>query len=259
MKLNEFDISNIVERFYSRIDKTGDCWLWDTPKSYRYGMFYIKRNEKQAHIGVHRMAYLLKYGEIPDGLLVCHRCDTPMCVNPEHLFLGTNKDNIHDCVVKGRFTTHNAKLTKPQLEEICLRRKRGETLQAIADLYGISQGRIYQIVNKFGCPRLDNSGEHQGRSKLTWKDVNEIRLQYNPHKIGNAQKLATEYDIYTYHIYKIWNNEIWKDPAYTPPTLLQHHKWTEEEVVDVRSRREKGESLRFIAESYGISGEAKLK
>ena len=74
------------------------CWLWLGSKQ-RYGVFYNSRHNYRAH----RIAWILTYGPIPDGLLVCHHCDNPPCCNPKHLFLGTSSDNARDSVAKGRW------------------------------------------------------------------------------------------------------------------------------------------------------------
>lgn len=97
-----------TERFWSRRQIVGDCWLWTRTKKFReypaggvvpyYGSFW---SEGRSYI-VHRLAYELTYGPIPKGLEVCHRCDTPACFNPDHLFLGTHTDNMRDKVKKGR-------------------------------------------------------------------------------------------------------------------------------------------------------------
>src|SRR5690349_3504200 len=87
------------ERFWSIVDKSKDCWEWKNSLNQSgYGVFY------QNSVGyfAHRVSYFLMNGEIPIGLLVCHKCDNPKCVNPEHLFLGTSKDNMLDKVLKGR-------------------------------------------------------------------------------------------------------------------------------------------------------------
>lgn len=75
------------------------CWLWAKAcKDNGYGMTYLNRSA----ITAHRCSWILNRGPIPIGMCVCHKCDTPACVNPDHLFLGTNRDNINDCQRKGR-------------------------------------------------------------------------------------------------------------------------------------------------------------
>ena len=74
------------------------CWLWKTTPKSRYAQAY-KNNRA---IPAHRLSYQIYIGEIPKGLFVCHKCDIPGCVNPKHLFVGTQKDNMQDCSVKGR-------------------------------------------------------------------------------------------------------------------------------------------------------------
>lgn len=87
-------------RFWKYVDKSGDCWIW-TGARYPagYGAFGPKGT---GAMGAHRYSWMLAHGEIPDGLSVLHKCDVRCCVNPAHLFLGTQKDNIADMVAKGR-------------------------------------------------------------------------------------------------------------------------------------------------------------
>lgn len=86
------------ERFLSKIIKNNDCWIWQGHLHHGYGRFSIKCKSYIAS----RAAYILFKGKIPDKLYVCHSCDNPACVNPEHLWLGTDKDNAQDSVIKGR-------------------------------------------------------------------------------------------------------------------------------------------------------------
>jgi len=89
-----------VEKLYNNVIIIDDCWIWMGSRSKKgYGVFNIKGKQKKAH----RISYEFHKGEIPDGLFVCHRCDTPQCINPDHLFLGTNHDNMQDAMNKGRF------------------------------------------------------------------------------------------------------------------------------------------------------------
>lgn len=81
-----------------KTDKSSGCWLW-TGARYNQGYGSMRINGKQ--IKSHRASYEAFVGSA-DGLLVCHRCDIPLCCNPDHLFLGTHRDNVHDMIAKGR-------------------------------------------------------------------------------------------------------------------------------------------------------------
>jgi hypothetical protein len=97
--------ANPATRFWRYVEKRdpGVCWEWTGNKSpYGYGRLQYKRNGHPKVVLAHRFSYALHYGQFPDELHVLHTCDNPGCVNPSHLFLGTNLDNIHDRMQKGR-------------------------------------------------------------------------------------------------------------------------------------------------------------
>jgi HNH endonuclease len=91
--------ATLSERFWSKVDKSGDCWVWTGSRDLKgYGKINIGCTPTLAH----RVSWQIKSGDIPEGLFVLHRCDNPPCVNPAHLFIGTAGDNVQDMMSKGR-------------------------------------------------------------------------------------------------------------------------------------------------------------
>jgi hypothetical protein len=91
------------ERFWRRVQKTDGCWLW-TGGTYSggYGFMRGARGRNAQNVSAHRFSYELHKGKIPKGLVVMHSCDNPACVNPNHLSVGTHKENYEDMIAKGR-------------------------------------------------------------------------------------------------------------------------------------------------------------
>lgn len=161
-------IRELESRFWAKVDQRGkdDCWNWTAyhkKTGMGYGSVMITYAARQTHRPAHRVAYELTKGPIPAGLLVLHKCDNPLCVNPNHLFTGTVKDNTQDMMQKGRSRAHylmgsknyRAKITEAQAIEIKNKyqpRKYG--CKQLAEEYGISFQAVWLIVTGKGWKHL---------------------------------------------------------------------------------------------------------
>lgn len=146
----------LSKKFWEKVEKTGGCWLWVGAKNPGgYGTIKIESSGDIHTILTHRVSWEFHFGPIPDGMLVCHHCDNPPCVNPEHLFLGTDADNAQDMIKKGRKVTkrgeqnNKAKFTTQQILDIReLWAGGGITKRDIADSYNVSDVAICNIINR---------------------------------------------------------------------------------------------------------------
>lgn len=141
-----------AQRFWSKVTRRGpdECWTWNRATGRGgYGSLTIRQKRHAAH----RLSYEMRYGPIAKGLVLRHRCDNPPCVNPTHLTPGTDADNIHDCIERGRKVQvrgeriATAKLTASQVQEI---RRLGDVRAAsgreLARRFGVSHTEIQEIL-----------------------------------------------------------------------------------------------------------------
>lgn len=137
------------EKFWERlipIPESG-CMVWDGHGT-RYGLCYTGNTAySKGQEMSHRVSYRLFKGEIPEGLLVMHKCDVPLCCNPEHLALGTHKDNMQDASRKGKFGPR--KFNSLVVEEMRRLRKEGMQVKQIAEMFGVDRGYCSRLVK--GC------------------------------------------------------------------------------------------------------------
>lgn len=133
------------QRFWEKVSKSDDrdkCWLWTgSVGGHGYGQIHKDGKPRTAH----RLSYQLSVGEIPDGMHVLHRCDVRACCNPNHLFIGSNRENMLDKISKGR---HNAprgeRSPKAKLTEDDIKQIRGINLESekIGRIYGVSGHQV---------------------------------------------------------------------------------------------------------------------
>lgn len=171
-----------LTRFWVKVVKTPGCWLWSASKNgVGYGQFRLR---SYVNVLAHRFSWELSNGAIVEGLWVLHKCDTPACVNPQHLFLGTPADNARDMWSKGRHAPLSrppraslprgdnhflrkypdraphgercgmSKLKEPQVIEIRRLAKGGAAKKDLAKLFGVAQPTIHKIVERLRWTRL---------------------------------------------------------------------------------------------------------
>lgn len=146
----EFDKDN----FESKIELIPfhECWEWVASKTgMGYGNFWFNKKS----VAAHRLSYELYVGDIPVNGVVCHSCDNPGCVNPRHLFVGTQKDNIRDCLNKKRLyiavgeSNKSSKLKNKDIVEIRYKYLSNKySMQELGDLYEVKRLTIFNIIHR---------------------------------------------------------------------------------------------------------------
>lgn len=212
-----------AERFWSHVDKRGpdDCWLWQAATVKGYGKF---KGDDRKMLAAHRVAYELTYGPIPDEMLCCHTCDTPLCCNPAHLFAGTPKDNTQDMVQKGRKGDVKGEkhgrhiLTKAQVREIRQRYAQGGTTHdELGQEYGVAGGTVANIVSGNKWTHVDGpitrsrvNGKMLRGHKLTMDDAREIRRLYAAGEMFQRE-IGEKYGISQSNVGLIIRDVIWRE------------------------------------------------
>jgi hypothetical protein len=152
---NNRTIESITDRFWRRVDKSGDCWEW---LGYRHSGFWHGQimSASRRIVWVHRLSWEIHNGPVPSGKCVLHTCDNPGCVNPYHLFLGTQRDNMKDMWRKGRGVlpktqgqyNSQAKLTDGDIRVIRDLVSQGMTRTDVANFFNVSNSTVGRIVSR---------------------------------------------------------------------------------------------------------------
>jgi hypothetical protein len=158
MALGKIPLPN-HERFWPKIHKTDGCWIWQAQLNNKgYGCFTYysqKRKRRSSSMYAHRLAWILTNGPIPKGQNVLHKCDTPACVNPDHLFLGTQRDNVRDCISKGRFNPYGGLRSNLTHDDVRAIRADPRKHHIIAADYGLLRNAVWNIKHRRSWKHVD--------------------------------------------------------------------------------------------------------
>jgi hypothetical protein len=150
--------STLATRFWEKVRVAGpdECWEWQAGQ-YRCGYGCLRVDSKRSMVGAHRVSWLLHFGPIPDRVKVCHHCDNRLCVNPAHLFLGTQADNVRDMVEKQRGPDRHGE-------------RNGRAKLTAGDVRFIrsSADSGVQLARRFGVTRTQISAI---RKRQTWRHI----------------------------------------------------------------------------------------
>ena len=195
--------SSDLERFWSKVDTNGDCWTWIAGLVHDgYGRFWLNGSTYRAN----RVSYFIQHDIDPGEELVCHTCDNPGCVRPDHLWLGSDRDNRLDCIQKDRDadrrgSKHGAsKLTEKNVEAILTSSKSQVTL---AQQYGISAGIVSEIQHgkrwqhvegnrRIDCLNTRNTTGVRGVSLCTktGRYAAELQFEKKRYRLGRFDTIA---------------------------------------------------------------------
>lgn len=249
----------------------GNCWEWTGALTRDYGVYYVKGYK---HLYAHRVSYRIATGIDPGKLLVCHHCDNPRCVRPDHFYTGDDKQNAIDKISRNR---HNAPkgenhraviLTEDQVREIYRIHSTTKLTRAkIGEIFGVTEGTIAGILSGEKWKHLDLRKDFVSRNNnFTEEDVKDIYYRYWTEDISQKE-LADMYESNQTHIGRVVNQKIWKNitdtvilpfkldkPIGTNTGKRKKGKLSDDAIVDIFLRYHSDRSQRqIIAKEYGIN------
>jgi hypothetical protein len=199
----------LKNRLFAKREVVNTCWEWVGALNNRgYGLITSSHTGKRKLYLVHRISYMVYYGPIPDGMLVCHKCDNRKCFNPKHFFLGTHADNMRDCANKGRVKfvikhgedNPRALFSEATVREIVMSYANEDVTQAeLGKRYGTTKAVIQSVISRRNWKHLklpiDVESIPYKRKCLPTEIVDAIKADPLAQQRGCRKALARKYKI----------------------------------------------------------------
>lgn len=232
----------LLEAFWSKVDKRGEdeCWNWTAARDKRkgYGLFGTKKISKSTK--AHRISWELVHGPAPDGMSVCHHCDNPPCVNPKHLFLGTNYDNVLDKLSKNRQQKGedfpSAILTERAVVEVFELNQLGMNNEEIGRVIGVGSTTISHILRGHDWKHVDTPYRGCAKNNNTLPDETVVEIFRLYRETRSMCKVAEQLGLGDGTVFSVLKRITHSDveiPTELMVDIRPQTKLTEQDVVEV--------------------------
>lgn len=257
-------MTDVEYRFWQKVCKSADpngCWVWTAAKDY-YGYGVFSRSHYNKSTRAHRAIWEILNGEIPKGYVICHKCDNPPCVRPDHLFVGTHKENMLDKVSKGRAAgqkkgeNHTQSfLTEADVIRIFELNQDGLTCRDIGKLLDIAEWSVSLILRGKRWGHVETPFRDKVKDNTYFTDEEVVGIFRRYKELGSMRKLAAELGRDSGNVYNILSRKYYSHVVL--PEELQFEikpsvKLTAEDIPVIFQLFKDGLSMLDIANRYDL-------